>query len=174
VWRPGPGASFFHAVEDRLGSLPVILEDLGPAGQVVEDLRLELGYPGMTVLQEAFGDDAEAPDLSKDRVVYTGTHDNDTVRGRFESETEGYRRRALEYTGATTATYPWSLVEAAWQSDGVIAVAPMQDLLGLGTEARMNHPSTTEGNWQWRMTSGAASPELASKIADLNRRSDRR
>jgi 4-alpha-glucanotransferase len=173
VWRPGPGAQFFRALEKRLGPLRVILEDLGPAGQVVEDLRLELGYPGMTVLQEAFGDDAGAPGLSEDRVVYTGTHDNDTARGRFDGETEGYQRRALAYTGATAATYPWGLVEAAWQSDGVIAVAPMQDLLGLGTEARMNHPSTTEGNWQWRMASGAASPELASRIADLNRRSDR-
>jgi 4-alpha-glucanotransferase len=168
VWREGPGIEFFEAIENILGPLKVIVEDLGPAGQVVEDLRVALGFPGMEVLQELFVEDGPYVEIEEDRVVYTGTHDNDTARGRFDGETEDYRVRALRYTNSEEAAYSLGLVEAAWASPGVIAMAPMQDLLGLGTEARMNYPSTISGNWQWRMASGSASDRIGTKLSDLN------
>ncbi|MEE8375616.1 MAG: 4-alpha-glucanotransferase, partial [Acidimicrobiia bacterium] len=157
--------------------LDIIVEDLGPLGDVVEDLRRQLGYPGMRVLQEAFVGDPDKQLLpenySDDSVVYTGTHDNDTARGRLDSESERYRQQALTYTEASPETYPWALISRAWESVAVIAIAPMQDLLGLGTGARMNYPSTTEGNWQWRMAEHVATSDLARKMAELNRKSGR-
>lgn len=168
VWHPGPGLPFFEAIEGRLGPLRVIVEDLGPAGQVVEELRCRLGYPGMEVIQEAFGTGEAIPPIDRDRVVYTGTHDNDTALGRFESETAAYREEALSFSGDDESSYPAGLIERAWESEAVMAVVPMQDLLGLGSEARMNYPGTTEGNWRWRMLPGAASPALADRLADLN------
>jgi 4-alpha-glucanotransferase len=173
-WRKGPGARLFRAIEQELGVIPIIVEDLGPAGQIVEDLRLELGYPGMMLMQELFTHDGPYPPIGEDRVAYTGTHDNDTALGRYESETEPYRRRALQYTGVDEEGYAWGLVEAAWSSPAVVSVAPMQDLLGLGSEARMNLPSTTSGNWQWRMPPGSATSELSHDLAELNVRTDRR
>ncbi len=177
VWREGPGAEFFESMERRLGDLDIIVEDLGPLGDAVEDLRLKLGYPGMRILQEAFdgdpGNQFLPENYNDDCVVYTGTHDNDTARGRLDSESDLYRRQALSYTGASSETYSWALISRAWESAAVIAITPMQDLLGLGTEARMNYPSTTEGNWQWRMADGAASSDLVEKLADLNRRTGR-
>jgi 4-alpha-glucanotransferase len=177
VWHDGPGAAVFEAAHRSLGDLAIIAEDLGPLGEEVEELRRRLGFPGMKVLQEAFdGDPANMfhPDnYAEDFIVYTGTHDSDTSRGRFDTADDVYRRRVLEYTGDTADTYPWGLVEAAWASVAEIAVAPMQDLLGLGTEARMNFPSTIGGNWQWRMAEGAATPELAARLASLNERTGR-
>ena len=177
AWRDGPGAGVFDAAHRSLGELPIIAEDLGPLGDVVEELRRRLGFPGMKVLQEAFdGDPANMfhPDnYAEDFVVYTGTHDSDTSRGAFYSADDDYRRRVLDYTGDTPDTYPWGLIEAAWRSVAVIAVTPLQDLLGLGTEARMNYPSTIGGNWQWRMEPGVATPELAARLAELNAATDR-
>ena len=177
AWREGPGTAFFESMERRFGDLDLIVEDLGPLGDVVEDLRLQVGYPGMRVLQDAFDGDPDNRSLPEnyndDSVVYTGTHDNDTARGRLESESDRYRQEALSYTKASAETYPWGLISCAWESPAVIAITPMQDLLGLGTEARMNYPSTTEGNWRWRMDDGAASSDLAEKLAGLNRRTGR-
>ena len=178
VWRDGPGAAFFEAIERRLGSLNVILEDLGPNGDVVEVVRQDLGYPGMAVVQEAFIGDADrrpSPDNVADNLVaYTGTHDNNTAVGRFEEETDKYRAKALSFTGGKAESYAWDLVSKVWTSAAVIAIAPMQDLLGLGGGARMNHPGTAEGNWVWRMPSEAVSAELAGRMASLNRISDRK
>jgi len=177
VWRDGPGVAFFESLRRRFGDLDLILEDLGPLGKVVEDLRLRLGYPGMKVLQDAFNGDPANKSLpenfGEDYVVYTGTHDNDTAAGRLDWETGEYRQQALTFTQATPETYPWALISRAWESIAVIAITQMQDLLGLGTEARMNYPSTTEGNWQWRMANGVATSELAERLADLNRRTGR-
>ena len=176
VWRDGPGAAFFESMERRLGALDIIVEDLGPLGDVVEDLRRQLGYPGMKILQEAFDGDSDNQFLpenySDDCVVYTGTHDNDTARGRLDSESERYRQQALTYTGASPETYPWALISRAWESVAVVAIAPMQDLLGLGSESRLNYPSTTEGNWRWRIADGASS-DLGEKLANLNTRTGR-
>ena len=177
VWLEGPGAAFFNSMERRFGDLDIIVEDIGPLGDVVEDLRRQLGYPGMRVLQQAFDGDPDNRSLPEnykgDSVVYTGTHDSDTARGRLDGESDQYRQQALSYTGASPETYSWALITRAWESAAVIAITPMQDLLGLGTEARMNHPSTTEGNWQWRMADGAASSDLVEKLTDLNRRTGR-
>lgn len=173
TWHDGPGTAFFGELERSLGPLPVIVEDLGPAGQPVEDLRRELGYPGIVVLQDRYEDEGPYPSIDEDRVVYTGTHDYDTARGRLLGESDSYRRRALLDTGDTESTYPWGLVEGAWSSPGIISIAPMQDLLGLGTEGRMNRPGTTQGNWQWRMAPGSASEGLATRLAELNRRTGR-
>ena len=177
VWRDGPGAAFFESMERRFGDLDIIVEDIGPLGDVVEDLRLQFGYPGMRVLQDAFdgdpGNESLPENFGDDSVVYTGTHDNDTARGRLDSESDQYRQQALSYTQVSPETYPWALISRAWESVAVIAITPMQDLLGLSNEARMNYPSTIEGNWQWRMADDAASSDLAGKLADLNRRTGR-
>ncbi len=177
VWRDGPGVAFFESMQRRFGALDIIVEDLGPLGDVVEDLRRQLGYPGMKILQEAFDGDSDNQFLpenySDDCVVYTGTHDNDTARGRLDSESERYRQQALTYTGASPEAYPWALISRAWESVAVIAIAPMQDLLGLGSESRLNYPSTAEGNWQWRMAEHAATSDLGVKMAELNRKSGR-
>ena len=118
VWREGPGSAFFKSMERRFGELGIIVEDLGPLGDVVEDLRLELGYSGMKVLQEAFDGDLGNPSLpenyQEDFVVYTGTHDNDTARGRLDGERDQYREQALAYTGASPETYSWALIARAW------------------------------------------------------------
>ncbi|MEA1903397.1 MAG: 4-alpha-glucanotransferase [Actinomycetota bacterium] len=177
TWRDGPGVSFFDELERRMGSRPFILEDLGPISDLVEVERRKLGYPGMAIAQEGFDRYPGNPDhpdsFTQDRVAYTGTHDNGTALGRLLEETEKYREEALALSGGTIETYAWDLVSAVWGSLAVIAVAPMQDLLGLGDEARMNYPGTAEGNWLWRMPPGAATVDLAGRLAALNRTSDR-
>lgn len=172
TWVEGPGAAFFAAVHEQLGDLKIIAEDLGPLDEPVETLRQQLALPGMKLLQEAFdGDPANMfhPDnYAEDFVVYTGTHDSDTALGRFISGDDAYRRRALEYVGGEAGDYAWNLIIRAWESVAVMAVAQLQDFLGLGSEARMNYPSTTDGNWQWRMEPGVLTTELAHRIRDLN------
>ncbi len=131
----------------------------------------------MKVLQDAFDGDPSNQNLVENYpencVVYTGTHDFETARGRLDGEDDDYRKQALAYTGTSVEAYSWGLISTAWESVAILAVAPMQDLLDLGTEARMNYPSTTDGNWQWRMADDAASPELAGRLAELNRASGR-
>lgn len=176
-WRDGPGAAPFDAVRARLGEIPMIVEDLGPLGEEVERLRIQLGYPGMRVLQDAFvgGGDHErrAAEFPENCAVYTGTHDNATARQRLDEEDDAYRRRALEYTGGSVETFSRDLVSRAWESKSIIAMAPMQDLLGLGAGARMNTPGTSTGNWQWRMTPGATTGALAADLAALGQRTGR-
>lgn len=172
VWREGPGAALFTAAQRRLGGFDLIVEDLGPLGEVVEDLRAQLGYPGMKILQDAFdgpaGNQFLPENYQEDCVVYTGTHDNNTARGRLDGESDAYRSRALSFTGGGPESFAWDLLSRAWDSVAVIAIAPMQDLLGLGSAARMNYPATTEGNWQWRMAEGMATPALGGQLASLN------
>jgi len=170
VWRDGPGLPFFDEMNRRMGEMPIILEDLGPIPEIVEGVRRRVGYPGMAIVQEGFaGDKGSLPsNLRGDRVAYTGTHDNDTALGRFLGETDEYREAALAVTGGSAETYSWDLLRELWASQALITIVPMQDLLGLGTEARMNYPGTAEGNWRWRMTDGAATPELAERIGMLN------
>lgn len=176
-WHDGPGAALFDSLTNRLGDIDLILEDLGPLGDVVEGLRRKLGYPGMRIVQEAFDDDAEdehhPENFPVDCVVYTGTHDNDTARGRFEAEGDGYRQRALRFTGGTVSTFSWDLITCTWNSTPIVAIAPMQDILDLGSDARMNRPGTIDGNWQWRMPGGLTDSRLASKLAELNRQAGR-
>ncbi len=175
-WLPGPGIAFFEALERQLGAMDLVVEDLGHLTPPVEQLRVELGYPGMTLLQDVVAAEGDLGDIGSDQVVYTGTHDNDTAAGSYTSGTDVYRASADRLLGTGTETAQVEIarrfVEGAWRSPGVIAIAPMQDLLGLGSEARMNHPGTPKGNWEWRMES-APSPDVAARLLDLNQKTDR-
>jgi 4-alpha-glucanotransferase len=178
-WVDGPGRAVFDAIEAALGDLPIIAEDLGELHAAVPALRDELGLPGMKILQFAFDSD-EGGDFLPERypencVVYTGTHDNDTVLGWYRNASWGDRWRARRALGAwgPSRTIPHAMIEAAWESRAVLAVAPFQDVLSLGTRARMNTPGTIGGNWQWRMPPGAATSRLAAWMRSLNRRSGR-
>lgn len=188
-WVPGPGAELFQALEDRLGRLPIIAEDLGVITPPVEELRDSLGLPGMRVLQFAFGEDPKAPDYRPHRfprhtVVYTGTHDNDTTVGWFQSQAgEGTTRSesqigaerdfALRYLDSDGKEIHWDMIRAAWASVAQTAIAPVQDLLGLGTEARMNLPGSATGNWRWRLAPHLLTKDVERRLAELTTLYDR-
>jgi 4-alpha-glucanotransferase len=172
-WRRGPGADLFHAVERELGPLPVVAEDLGVITEPVVRLRHELGYPGMVVLQFGVGRDRSNPHLPANHdehaVVYTGTHDNNTTRGWWESLSEAERA----WSELDPDDPVWSLIAAAWSSRAALAIAPLQDVLDLGNEARMNLPGTENGNWQWRFSPGDLTSERAERLRALTSSSRR-
>ena len=172
-WRRGPGAALFAAVAAELGSLPVVAEDLGVITEPVVRLRHQLGLPGMAVLQFALRGDPTSPHLptnhEQNSVVYTGTHDNDTTRGWWESLSPEDR----DWTELDPADPAWSLIELAWSSRAPLAIAPLQDVLDLGSAARMNLPGTESGNWQWRYGAGDLTPELATRLGELTTRARR-
>ncbi len=154
-WAPGPGREVFTALEARLGRLPILVEDLGVITEDVRRTRDELGYPGMKVLQFAFVDDARNPylphNIEANAVVYTGTHDNDTTAGWAASLPPWQRQRVLAYTGgADGGDIVTGLIRMACASAARMAIVPMQDVLRLGSEARMNVPGVAGGNWSWR------------------------
>ena len=157
IWRRGPGRELFDAVRDELGDLPVIAEDLGVITPPVEHLRDELGFPGMHVLHWAFEPGRRNPHAPSNHrengVVYTGTHDSDTAVGWYRS----LPRREREATGLDPGEPNWSLIRIALASRARLAIAPAQDVLGLGSEARMNRPGEAEGNWAWRLEPGQLS-----------------
>ncbi len=163
-WRRGPGRELFERVRDELGDLPVIAEDLGVITPAVERLRDELGLPGMHVMQWAFHALEDSPHRLENHrengVVYTGTHDNDTAAGWWASLGERERRE----TGLDAADPAWSLLERAYSSRAALAIVPAQDVLGLGSEARMNLPGTESGNWRWRLERGQLTDELATRL----------
>jgi len=165
-WRPGPGSELFLAVRHALGDLPVIAEDLGLITPAVYRLRDRLGLPGMAVLHWAFGgrrDNPHAPRNHRENlVVYTSTHDTDTAVGWFRS----LRRREREATGIDPAEPHWGLIEIALASRAALAVIPAQDVLGLGSEARMNRPGRVGGNWRWRLRRGQLTPDLAARLRE--------
>ncbi len=175
-WKRGPGRAVFDAVErglDLRRPLPFIAEDLGVITPPVRRLRDELGLPGMLVLQFAFDpDDPDGPhhlrNHVENRVIYTGTHDHDTARGWYESL--GPRMRAavdgeLAAHGFRPGRRPWwSLIGLALSSPARLAIVQAQDVLGLGSEARMNHPARASGNWRWQMEEGALGPALAQRL----------
>jgi 4-alpha-glucanotransferase len=172
-WVEGPGTALFAAVEKELGPLPLIAEDLGLITPEVDALRDELGMPGMRVLQFAFGggdpDNPHRPENYPPRsVAYTGTHDNDTAAGWFhrsatDEEREGFRSLAGERGGDAA----WAMIEIVFRSPADLAIVPLQDVLGLGSEARMNTPGTSAGNWAWRVRPGELTPELAARLRAL-------
>ena len=163
-WRRGPGRDLFDAVRGVVGDLPLIAEDLGVITPAVEKLRDELGLPGMHVMQWAFVADPKSPHRLENHrengVVYTGTHDNDTTVGWWRT-LDDEERAATGLDGRDPA---WSLIERAFSSRAVLAVVPLQDVLGLGSEARMNTPGSESGNWGWRLEPGALTPELAARL----------
>ena len=173
-WAPGPGADFFEVVRAELGHLPFIAEDLGIITPEVVALRDRFGLPGMRVLQFAFDGGSDNPHLphnyTSNTVVYTGTHDNTTTRAWFESLPENARRRARSYgtkAGAGTGEVAWDFIRLAWSSKAGLALAPLQDLLNLGVESRMNVPGTATGNWRWRCTQKMLEPALFDRLRDL-------
>jgi len=170
-WAPGPGAALFDALRANLGGLPIIAEDLGVITPPVVALRERYGLPGMKILQFAFGAGADNPlphTFERRCVAYTGTHDNDTALGWFAAASDEARRHALDYLGKDDGRdFAWDLIRAGMMSVADTFVAPMQDVLSLGTGARMNFPSKASGNWGWRMTPGAATPAVAARLRHL-------
>jgi 4-alpha-glucanotransferase len=180
-WVPGPGASFFQAVQTELGHLPFIAEDLGMITPDVYALRDQFQVPGTRVLQFAFDGHADNPYLPRNfvsnTVVYTGTHDNATTRQWYETLPDDQRQNLWSYLkrapGASADAAP-ELMRLAWSSTAALAIAPLQDLLNLGGEARMNVPGRADGNWRWRvreemLTSGAF--QGLSDLTEASRRS---
>jgi 4-alpha-glucanotransferase len=179
-WKPGPGAEFFSAVRRELGHLPFIAEDLGQITPEVYTLGDHFQLPGMRVLQFAFDGYAGNPHLPNNYfaniAVYTGTHDNPPTRGWFEDLPEDqkricrdYLRGSLDSPGGAAA----ALMGLAWSSAGALAMAPLQDLLNLGNEARMNVPGRADGNWGWRCTADSLSGEAFERIRELTKSSNR-
>jgi 4-alpha-glucanotransferase len=174
-WVPGPGARLFAAVHHALGELPIIAEDLGVITPEVSALRRQLGFPGMKVLQFAFDGDARNPYLPHNYtdqhcVVYTGTHDNDTTQGWFHAAPPEQQVQVLHYLGcADAADLAWKFIRLAWSSVATLAIAPLQDVLGLGSEGRMNVPGQPAGNWRWRYRSDALDPAVSARLAELTR-----
>lgn len=188
-WVPGPGAALFKAVHRALGDVPVIAEDLGLITPEVHALRDELGFPGMRVLQFAFGGDPGDDDLKPHNyppncVAYTGTHDNNTTIGWFrdisiQDTTQGKeekrreRQAVLDYLGGDGHEINWDFIRLALMSPADTAIIPMQDVLGLGSEARMNRPGTARGNWRWRFTFDVLTDEIKLRLKELTIRSGR-
>ena len=169
-WRPGPGMDFFRTVERGLGPLRIIAEDLGFLTEPVRRLLQETGYPGMKVLQFAFDSGDGTSDYLPHRygrhcVAYTGTHDNDTVRGWMATAPAPSVRRACRYLRLNRREgYHWGMMRSIWASVADLAVVQAQDLLGLGEEGRINLPSTVGTNWLWRALPGSFTPRLAGKL----------
>jgi len=176
-WVKGPGKAFFRAITRALGEVAIIAEDLGEFDEAsragVDALRAEFGFPGMKVLQFAFGADATNPFLphnyTRDFVAYTGTHDNDTTVGWYTvTSSEAERAHARRYLNCDGSNIAWDFLRAVWSSVAHTAIAPMQDVLALGHDARMNHPGTfSPRNWSWRMLPEALTDDLAARLADL-------
>jgi 4-alpha-glucanotransferase len=174
-WKRGPGRAVFDAAERELGSpLPLVAEDLGVITPAVDRLRESLGLPGMRVLQFGFDpDDPDGPHRPEnhveDAIVYTGTHDGDTARGWYES-LDGTRRALvdaeLERRGFAADEPWWGLVRLAFASPGRVAMVQAQDVLGLGSEARMNMPGRAGGSWRWKLEPGALTSDLAKRLRD--------
>jgi 4-alpha-glucanotransferase len=179
-WRPGPGADFFRAAEARLGPLPVIAEDLGFITADVAALRDQFHFPGMSVLQFAFDGDPRNPLLPENYateiVAYTATHDNNTSRGWYESLPEEERNYLWSYLGRPAGSpeeVAWELIQLAWESRAIIAMAPLQDVLNAGAEARMNWPGHALGNWGWRATDEQISSAALQRLGELTVRTGR-
>ena len=171
-WVKGPGAELFEAVKSALGEIPIIAEDLGFITPEVEALRDRFGFPGMKILQFAFGSGPDNPHLPhnypRNCVVYPGTHDNDTALGWFASAPEGVREHLRKYAATEVTEVNWVLARLAMASVADLAVIPLQDVLGLGSEARMNYPGRMRGNWQWRCTVSSIPEEAKARLAELS------
>jgi 4-alpha-glucanotransferase len=166
LWKPGPGSEFFETIKDKLGELPFVAEDLGEVDDKVFNLRDEFDLPGMKVLQFAFGDDMTESNYiphnyEQNFIVYTGTHDNDTIKGWYKYTDEKTRKRVEQYIGKPVQESDVNIILArlAYGSVARIAILPLQDVLGLDETARMNVPASGENNWTWRLLPGEVGPE---------------
>jgi 4-alpha-glucanotransferase len=188
-WVKGPGEALFIAMQAALGTLPIVAENLGLITPAVEELRERLRFPGMSILQFAFGGDGQAKEFKphnfpRDRVVYTGTHDNDTTAGWWASTGEGDSTRAadevtrekeyaMRYLGTEGGEMHWVLIRAALASVANTVLVPLQDVLGLGSESRMNLPGRQSGNWGFRFTWDQLTPEITERLRVLIETYDR-
>jgi 4-alpha-glucanotransferase len=179
-WVPGPGAEFFNAVQKELGGVPFVAEDLGLITPDVDALRDSFELPGTRVLQFAFDGHSDNPYLPDNyvanTVVYTGTHDNPTTRGWYEDLPDAERRNLWAYLKRAPGTGEEAtpaLLTLAWSSKAVLAIAPLQDVLNLGKEARMNQPGRAEGNWRWRCTDEMLAAPAFQSLHDLTHGSSR-
>jgi len=183
-WIKGPGADLFRALQAAIGELPIVAENLGVITPEVEAIRHEFGFPGMAILQFAFGKDEQARSFRphnyvRNLVAYTGTHDNDTVTGWWRSQGGDSTRTpedvaeekacATAYLGAGGDEMNWTLIRALMASVADTVLFPVQDILGSGSEARMNTPAVPSGNWRWRMRPGALTPEFAGRLQELTK-----
>ena len=176
-WLPGPRDALFDSMQAALGSLPIVAEDLGVITPEVDSLRHRHHLPGMKVLQFEVGDPSfNLDDVEENCVCYTGTHDNDTTVGWFNGGDEDTRteqelienqQAALKVTGGTAATIHLDMIRLAFNSKARLAIAPMQDFLGLGSDCRLNIPGTTLNNWRWRVSEEQLLPEFCKSVADL-------
>jgi 4-alpha-glucanotransferase len=182
-WKKGPGAELFKAIKHALGDIPIIAENLGFITPEVEALREKFGFPGMRVLQFAFGTDSQSDqfkpyNFTQNTVVYTGTHDNDTTIGWFTSDGTGNSTRSeeeviaerefvLKYLGTDGKNINWDFIRLALCSVANTVVIPLQDVLGLGSEARLNVPGRESGNWSWRFRAEQLTPEIRWRLAEL-------
>ena len=188
-WIKGPGSALFHTLQAELGELPVVAENLGVITPEVEAIRHEFGFPGMSLLQFAFGTDPQGPSFrphnySPDLVAYTGGHDNDTTVGwwtssgrhdstRSPEQVRREREFARAYLGFDTQPVNWVFIRAVMASVAGVAIVPLQDVLGLGSEARMNLPGTVSGNWKWRYQPGDLTEEIQRQLKSLTATYDR-
>ena len=172
-WLKAPGYDLFNTIGARLGKLPIIAEDLGDIDQAVLDFRDHFAFPGMKILHFAFGGDAGNPylpfNVERNCVIYTGTHDNNTTVGWFQDNANDYEKaRLYQYLGAPSGQgVAWDLIRLAYSSVANQAIVPLQDVLGLGSDARMNTPSVAEGNWSWRYRQEALTGEYSERLRDL-------
>jgi 4-alpha-glucanotransferase len=181
-WVKGPGPALFRAVKKELGDLDIVAENLGVITPEVEAIRHEFGFPGMSILQFAFGSDPQAcsfrpHNYDRDVFAYTGTHDNDTVMGWWRSEggdstrtPEDVRKEkafAIQYLGPDSEAMNWKMTRALLASVARAAVVPIQDVLGLGSESRMNKPGTLGGNWRWKMRPAAFMSDYQTRLREF-------
>jgi 4-alpha-glucanotransferase len=177
AWEPGPGDAIFDAMREALGNLPIVAEDLGVITPAVEALRKRHSIPGMVVLQfDVANEDFDLLKLAPDCVCYTGTHDNDTTIGWFlgspgdmraDFEVKRTQQAALQVTGGMAETIHTDMIRAAFSTDARLAIAPLQDYLGLGSEARFNVPGTSGNNWRWRLQESQLTPAVKGRVATL-------
>jgi len=188
-WIKGPGRALFEVLRRELKELPIVAENLGVITPEVEALRQEFGFPGMSLLQFAFGNDPQGPSFRphnyvRELAAYTGGHDNDTTVGWWASTGVGESTRTAEdirqerefakaYLGCKDEAINWVLIRTILASVAELAIIPLQDVLGLGSEARMNLPGTLSGNWKWRYRASALTPEIKSRLKQLSSLYDR-
>ncbi len=170
-WKPGPGAAFFDAAEKAMGPVPIVAEDLGAVTPEVQALRDRYAFPGMRILQFAFAGGSGNPFLPHqyvpNTVAYSGTHDNDTAHGWYEKATEKERDFVRRYFRTSGDDIAWDLIRGVWMSVADTAIAPVQDVLSLGGDARMNLPGRPAGNWSWRLRPGQLGERDRDRLGEL-------
>lgn len=171
AWVSVPGRELFAVLKQRLGDLPLIAEDLGSMTPEVEALRDSFEFPGMRILQYAFGGDAYNRDLphnyNQNTVAYTGTHDNDTTAGWYRSAPRNLKIHCREYLRISGRDIAWDMIRACLGSTANLAIVPAQDLLACGSESRMNTPATAGGNWEWRLNDEELNPEIGDRLREI-------